>query len=276
MALGKLLKDAIHFQDSKGLLVTPKVSAFLRSNPEGLTLSDDRTALSDDSKAIVQKVMDAAFAGNEDRSGRFGSSSRGSCMRAQIWAYHGMPTQKVIEPEVFNLFNDGKYRHLRWQVMLLQSGAATHAEHRIALDSYRMRSSVDALHMDEEYIIEIKGDRQMSRLMGKDGGVDEKHALQIESMLLMTGMERCAYIMEDKGSQVWREIIVTSDPDRRKAVIEELKELNEHVSAGTVPEPLEACKRKEGPYKTCPFAQGCIARYKAGQRRAPLARDWDA
>jgi hypothetical protein len=277
MALGKTLKHLVRKTD---LLVTPRVMDFLRDNPEGMILNDEGTDLADETKALILDIMQKAWVGNSDRSGRFGASSRGTCQRAQLWTFLGMPSRKIIEPETLNLFNDGKFRHLKWQVMGIQSGAFTHAEYPLSLKKYRMTSSVDALNSEEKFLFELKGDRHMARLMDSPDDPDSvvsKHMLQVHSMFLMTGWEKCSYVMEDKATNDFRERVVTRDENLIRVVRQEMEELNTHVEYRTLPEPLEACKAKEGPYRTCPFARPCIERWQQGNPYWPDdPGNWDS
>ena len=64
MSLGRLLKDTMHLETSD-LLVTPKVTQFLRTNSEGILMNKAGTAVSRESKALVAEIMDKAFAGKE-------------------------------------------------------------------------------------------------------------------------------------------------------------------------------------------------------------------
>lgn len=274
MALGKTIKSLIREQRSD-LLVTPKVNAFLRENQEGMLLNADGTDLADETKVLILEIMQRAFVNNSDRSGRFGASSRGKCMRAQMWTFLGMPSSRILEPETINLFNDGKFRHLRWQIAGVQSGALTHAEYPIKYEKYRLTSSVDGLNADDQFLFELKGDRHMARLLEREGGVVEEHNYQIHTMFLMTGWDVCAYLMEDKASQDWREIVVRKDPKVMAQIKQELEVLNQHVEDKSLPEPLPACRAKEGPYRTCPYAGPCIRRWERGIRHWPVTEeDW--
>lgn len=274
MNLGKVLK---HLKPKGDQLVTARLHEFLLRNPEGLVMRDGKVA--PETKRLIEDIMDRAFGGNSDRSGRFGASSRGTCHRRQMWTFLGMPSRVLLDPDTVNLFNDGKFRHLRWQVMLVQSGAATHAEYRLPKSSkYRLSSSADALNAEEQFLIEFKGDRNLGRLMSADpDAVVSKHLLQIHTMFLMTGWERCVYLMEDKATNDWREVVVYRDPALIHEVRKELEELNEHVERRTLPEPLPACQAKEGPYRSCPFAGPCIERWRTGNHYWPdVAGDWDS
>lgn len=247
------------------LLVTPKVEAFLRQHPDGVVWDEAGFALMQD---IVQRAK-----GNDDRSNRFGASSRGSCLRRQTFAFLGMPSTRLLDPETQNLFNDGKWRHLRWQMMGVQSGALTHAEWPAALPKYRLKVSIDGVNADQQFIFELKGDRQWSRVLD---GVPESHLLQIHTMFLATGWDTAVYLVEDKASQRWREVIVRKDKALMRRVRNELEELNEHVERRSLPPVLPACESHEGPWRTCLFAFQCLERRDKHGDYWPSDRDWSS
>ena len=268
MSLGQTIKS---IKKAQTLLVTPKVEEFLRAHPEGVIWDEDGYAL-------FKELTKAAFGTNSDRSGRFGASARGKCHRYQMWQFLGMPERRVLDPEKLNMFNDGKWRHIRWQMMAMQSGAVTHVEYPLSLPKYRLKSSADGLNSIDTFLFELKGDRHMARLLDTPGGVVYEHDLQVHAMFLMTGWDLASYVMEDKATQQWREVIIRRDPNTIRIVKQELEELNQHVEDRTLPAPLPACQAKEGPYRTCPFAKPCVERWhggRGGDYWPDTPGDWD-
>lgn len=248
------------------LLMTPKIEAFLRRVPDGVIWDEAALELW---RGLVTRAM-----GNEDRSGRFGASSRGTCHRRQVFTYLGMPQGRILDVEIQNLFNDGKWRHLRWQMMGMQSGALTHVEWPAVLSKYRVKVSMDGLNADEGWLFELKGDRNYSRVLNED---DHKHVLQIHTMLIATGYDVASYVIEDKSSQQFREIVIRRDPKIIEEVRVELEELNEYVEGHRLPDILPACASKAGPYRTCPYASQCIERHNdVGNQWPDRAGDWDS
>lgn len=265
MSLGKLMKS---IKKPTELLMTPKIEGFLREH--------GGPVLDAGGIELLQGIADRAQGNNglEARSNRFGASSRGTCHRRQVFAFIGMPGLRIMDPELSNLFNDGNWRHMRWQVMGLQSGALTHAEWPAAMAKYRVKVSMDGLNAEEAWIFELKGDRNYARILAD--GVPEPHLLQIHTMLLVTGWDVASYVMEDKSTQQWREIVVKKDPVIITKVRNELEELNEYVEERRLPDPLPACTNREGPYKTCPFASECIDRWEASNYWPDVPGDWDS
>lgn len=265
MSLGKTIKS-IKAAENSTLLVTPRIEQFMRDNPEGVIWDED-------GHALFKEIAKATFGGNSDRSGRFGASGRGTCHRRQVFSYLGMPEGRIMDIDTAILFSDGKWRHLRWQMLGMQSGALTHAEYPLSMPKYRLRSSVDGLNTVDSFLFELKGDRNMSRLL--DNGVPEAHNLQMHTMLMMTGWEVFSYLMEDKSTQQFREIVVKRDPAVIREVRQELEELNEHVEHRTLPEVLPSCRAKEGSYRTCPYGPQCLARdSEFGNFWPDTAGDW--
>jgi hypothetical protein len=167
-----------------------------------------------------------------------------------------------IDPVLQNLFNDGNWRHLRWQMMGLAAGVLTHVEVPVEVPKYRLKTSIDGVNVDEKFIFELKGQSQYTSTL--DPGIPERHILQIHTMFLATGYDVCVYVREDKRTQDWKETIVRKDPIILRKVKKELTALNEHVEERSLPEPLPECWQKEGPYKTCPYAAECIGWFKNG------------
>ena len=260
-----LTKTIKALKGKSNLLVTPKIEDFMRRNPEGIIWNQQAYDLI---KEITQK-----WEANSSRGGRFGASGRGKCKRRQIFAYLDMPSPYVTDTDQQNLFEDGKWRHLRWQVKGVQAGALTHVEHPYEYKPLRVSGAMDGLNSYDSFGFELKGDRRMVRSMD---GVPDDHNMQIHTMLLATGWDRFVYIIEDKATQNFREIVVKRDKRVINLVRAELEELNEHVEDHRLPPILPACAAKEGPYRSCPFASKCLERHADGDYWPDRAGDWDS
>lgn len=248
------LSNAIkNIKRAEPLLVTPHVERFLQAVPDGVVWDDEAYKFWRD---LTQRAM-----GNEDRSGRFGASSRGRCPRQQVFAFLGVPGEKMLSTDTKNLFNDGKWRHLRWQMMAWQAGAISHAEWSYSLPELRVSGSMDGYHFEKHYGFELKGDRNWSRAMID---IPHDHNCQIHTMMLAADLDTFSYVIEDKASQNFREKVVRRDEDIIREVTHELEYLNERIDNEDLPPILPACASKEGPYRSCPFAVFCIDRHHSG------------
>lgn len=242
-SLGTLLKN---IQKGQKLIITPRIEQWLVQTGE-ITLDPEMASILFD---ILSRRE------NADRSGRFGASSRGTCLRQQIFSYLGMAEMRAVNPQLQNLFNDGNWRHLRWQMMGLLAGVFTHVEVPVKVPHLRLKISLDAANEDENWFFELKGSSNWSSSLD---GVPDNHLLQIHTCMLASGLDRCVYVVEDKRSLEWREIIVDKDPAVMQRVKRELAVLNECVEERRLPEVLGDCWGKTGPaYQKCPYGRYCI------------------
>lgn len=251
-ALGKLVRD-LKRDDEDGLLVTPRIRQWLVEHST-VPMTDEMV------ETMVSIVTDT---GNHDRSGRFGASSRGTCLRQQIFKFLGMESEPSFDPGLHNIFIDGQWRHLRWQMMGLHAGVFTHVETDFVVPRYRLKVSVDALNMREKWLFELKG----------AGTIPEEppwaHVLQIHTYFLATGLRRASYLVEHKQRQTYQEWVIENDPKVLQIVKDELGELNESVETRTLPAVLPECQQKKGAYRSCPFSRTCTA-----CTSWPDRRDW--
>lgn len=223
-------------------LFSPRVTEWLMHNSE-VEMTPE----------MIELVIDIlADESNSIRHTRFGSSSRGGCQRQQLFTYLGMPGKSKLDYRLNSIFLDGHWRHLRWQLVGLAAGALTHVEVPFAVDKYNLTGSVDGLNEDEGWIFELKGAFQLP------SEVPFKHLLQIHTYFLGTGYDRCAYVVECKRTQEFREWVVHKDDEIMKQVRKELDDLNRALDEGQLPQTLAECDIREGAYKTCPYAKECL------------------
>jgi hypothetical protein len=253
--VSKLIKAVKSIKLNRDMIVTPRIVEYLSSTSD-IDLTNDMQ------KLLVDLMTDDS---NSKRTGRFGASSRGTCQRAQLWSYLGMPKTGDVDYVLNNIFMDGKWRHARWQLMGLAAGVFTDVEVGYKLDKYRLGTSIDAINSDEEWLFELKGAHMIPKQ------VPEKHLLQIHSYFLVTGYERCSYVVECKRTQEFKEWVILRDESMMTQVREELESLNEYVESITLPPILSECEAKDGVYKRCPYrgTDCCVS-----QTEYPLQPKW--
>ncbi len=236
----KIIKDL----KANDTILTGRLTQYLMASNGNLVLSDD-----------VADIMHGLMTdgGNHDRSGRFGSSTRGDCYRAQVFAYLGMPgTKHRQDPVQNNLFLDGTWRHLRWQATLLMAGLITEAEFKYTMAKYRLGGALDAVNEDEDWIFELKG------WYAIPSEPPLKHLLQVHTYMLGSGIKTCVYIGEHKQSQDWKEWVIKWDPTIGRQVKDELNALNEAVEERELPKAYDQAKHgKKEPCNDCPYQERC-------------------
>jgi CRISPR/Cas system-associated exonuclease Cas4 (RecB family) len=163
-----------------------------------------------------------------------------------------------------NVFLDGTWRHLRWQMMLMEAGVVTDVEVPYKMPDKRLSVSLDAENHDEGWMFELKGTRNMPH------EVPHKHLLQMHTCMYVSGFEVAVYIAENKATQDFREWVVKKDPKIMSEVTKEIYKLNEAIDERKLPGPVSDPRRKEGPCKACPYQPWCWE-----QRSWPYDQRWD-
>lgn len=198
------------------------------------------------------------------RGESFSASSAGQCPRKQVLAFLG-PDGEVIDTQLQNIFNDGKWRHLRWQAMLLSARLLMHAEFPLTWYSMRSVGTMDGLGVvpddhprtqwrGEEFGFELKGVSSFQFPKLKKSGPLEKHRQQVDRYFLMSGMKLFVIMYEDKTTQEFKEWVIERDETRVEAQRQELSDLNQSVETRKLPPMLPACALGQGPeWADCQF-----------------------
>jgi hypothetical protein len=207
------------------------------------------------------------------RGGSFSASSAGSCQRAQIYAYLNL-LKRQPDFQLANTFSDGRYRHLRWQGMLLAAGIITDVydvEYPLPWPKMKALGTVDGygvvpddhprnVWQGQEFGFELKGVSTFQFGRYKDDGPKSDHLDQVARYFLMSGWPLFSIMYEDKTTQSTFEwVIEAEDPDmqqRIEAQREELRALNDAVQTKTIPPRLPECARLRGnTFSECPFGR---------------------
>lgn len=219
---------------------------------------------------VVEKIADQLKEKPRVRHSSFSSSSAGQCERAQVLQFLGAKTGNIIGYQLQNIFNDGKWRHLRWQAILLAAGLITEMEEISTWPRMRARGTLDGTGIvpddhprvewrGEEFGFELKGVSTFLFPKYKDAGPrEEDHLQQIGRYFLKQGYRLFVVIYEDKSTQEWKEWVVDAESDQMQKIInrqrEELECLNDSVDRKQLPLMLPACASKTGKtFQECPM-----------------------
>lgn len=193
------------------------------------------------------------------RAGRFHASSSGSCPRKQMFEYLGVEPDTKHPASLRAIFHDGHFRHLRWQLMLLNAGIIDTVEKRYDLPELLVSGSVDGLNLEEGWIFELKGANPKVFEKVKNSGMClPEHNRQIHVYFLLTGLDRAIIVYENKATQAYEEIEVKKDEDLMEEIRGEYSDLTEDVLRSRLPLMLKLCEQQQGvEYDRCPYAETC-------------------
>jgi hypothetical protein len=228
--------------------ITPKLNAWLVNNSNGVTIKKSDVA------DRVMKILRPS--GVKSRAGAFHPSQLYQCPRAQVFGYYGAEGIKEYNPTLQNVFNDGHYRHLRWQIMLLEAGIITDIEVPVRIDKYRLEGSMDGMNSEEGWMFELKGTSQFGGVQTR--GAMPAHIKQVHAYLLASGLDKAIIVYECKSTQQWVEIEINRDEKIIQEIEEILKELNDAIDKEKFPKILAECKDKTGAkFNSCQYSNIC-------------------
>lgn len=239
-------------QDSD-IIITPRVHDYL------LKHGDDAYP-----RWVVERIADLLSTQPRIRSGTFSASSAGQCPRAQVLGFLG-PQAQPTDPQLQNIFNDGKWRHLRWQALLLAAGLLIDVEFGLTWPKYYGVGTMDGLGVvpddhekvdwrGEEFGFELKGVSTFLFAELAKKGPKEEHLEQVHRYFAMSGLRLFVILYEDKTTQAIKEWVIEADPVRLARQKKELATLRRSVDARQLPPMLPECaKRKGDAWNDCQF-----------------------
>lgn len=198
------------------------------------------------------------------RSGSFSGASAGRCLRQQELAYAGVGGD-VIDPQLRNIFNDGKWRHLRWQAMLLETGVITDPEYLVWWKEKRSRGSLDGrgeVPMDHpkpqwrglEFGFELKGVSTFQFSALEKSGPKPEHYRQVHHYFVLGGFDLFSIVYEDKTTQNWKEWVIEPDAKLMIEAEHDIRELSKAVDTKKLHRMLPECRKRTGTqFNECPF-----------------------
>jgi len=234
--------------------ITPTIRAWLAGHPEGVGIETEEEA-----ELMVRLLM---IPEEGSRAGAFHPSGLTRCQREQLFGFYGDSKDEGYShgAQLQNIFNDGTWRHARWQLMLTKLGILHSTEVPVNIPSRRLTGSMDGQGTDkhgEEFFFELKGTSISLAKLEKEGALPA-HIFQVQAYLAASGLKEAIIIYESKMNQDWIEIIVERDEEVIAEILAILDDLNEHVDNMTLPDMLPDCKAKTGDeYANCAYRRTC-------------------
>lgn len=253
------------------LILTPDIERYLATHAH-MILTQETV------ETVVIPALTRDDNGPASRMGRFGGSSRGKCLRRQVFSYLGVETEPdmaMVDTKGNNILIDGTWRHIRWQAMLWQEGLIDRVEVKGRVPELRLGVSLDGARGDE-FGLEIKGHHRFNYERVVSDGTPDGHLLQIVTYsIVFPQFERWIYFSENKNDQDYKEIVLRTDelPAKIVALVRnELELLNNAVEDEKLPAIRTECKdAKSKERKRCPYGSVCLGTHSEHQQWAAAA-----
>lgn len=264
------------------LIVTQRYEGFLATN-RNIQFS----------KPIGEFAKEQMTQPPKDRSAQFSPSGVAGCSRAQVFRFTNLPYVDKVNTDLANIFLTGHFLHMKWQSALLQAGIITRAEVPVRLHTQKITGSMDGMgiipdtkikafpeifdqirwndwvftdqgmyrqdHSTKFFGLEVKSIN--SRGFGfvlRENAPKPEHIYQIHAYMYLSGLSVFSVVYENKDTGEWKEFLVPRDPKIIFDVSKKLLSMNQMVDINKLPDVLEPCTRKMGPYHNCPYRDSCL------------------
>lgn len=241
MKLSQLLQA--HSDD---LVISPRHEAWLAQNPNA-SYTDKAKAFMAEEIGKPQRV----------RTGSFSASSAGYCSRRRQFEFLGMP-RRPYRNSLLQVFHNGTYVHLRWQMAGLSEGWMTQAEVPVENTDLLLKGTMDGLLYDFRGL-EIKSINSNGFRNIMQYGPKREHQYQVAAYVLSGAPADWVFLYEDKDTNEYKEFVFTPDKDAMERVRVEQEKLAEMTVSHKLAEIKDDCWAKQGTeYIQCPFRDVCL------------------
>lgn len=220
--------------------------------------------------------------------GRIGASSVGGCQRLAIYKFLGVPGKYRLDPQLELKFEDGNWRHHKWQAMFedmqLVLGEdrfkVLGVEERIEIPELKIVGHLDnRLHMEDfgEVIVDIKGinDRGFLWLI-QNAKPKEQHVSQILTYGKAKGLDKGIIIYDNKNDQSTKMWIVDNNEMAWVNVQAWVKDVLEYLEGKKLPKKHPDCKQGVYLWSKCPWSHICFGDHDEEKaERYVYGRKWE-
>lgn len=189
------------------------------------------------------------------RTRTFSASSTGTCKRKRVFEYLGFPRSQP-GPKTMNIFYNGDYTHLRYQVAGLVGGWLSDVEVGLIQAELKLSGTADAINVEGD-IVEFKSINSRGFEDVSTFGPKPLHVKQVNAYMYLLGSHQAWLVYENKDTQEIKEFRVPRDEAIIREMIETLQELNKYIQSSELPEMKTECKNEKGEYKWCSYAEVC-------------------
>jgi len=203
---------------------------------------------------ILTKNEESNATGERDRTGSWSASGANRCLRERQFTYLGMP-QRVPDSKSQNIFSNGDFVHLRYQMVGLIQGWLVDVETPVFAEG-KVRGTVDGIS-DQDEIVEIKSINANGFSNVSTFGPKDDHKYQTTAYMMASGRSRTRFIYENKNTNENLEFVFELEQQYVERVQEEFEKLNENQDSKVLEPMLHECINKRSPFKWCDYRDIC-------------------
>jgi hypothetical protein len=200
----------------------------------------------------------------------FHASSAGTCKRAQLLSTNGFTYEQSIDVRLNHIFDDGKWRHLKFQAMFYDMGILISAEEKISLKAWHLVGSIDVrvkLPNNPNVIVELKGTNDYQfQILKRSGKPLEHHLYQVLCYMLATDTPLGIILYENKNTQELLEFVINPDAYQAEcaAIVHRYRILNKYRKKNQLSGFECTLLDIDSKFKYCNQKHNCLAQVKEG------------
>lgn len=217
--------------------------------------------------------------------GRLSPSAVGGCKRKMVFQFLGVKGRRKLDPDTEMLFEDGNWRHHKWQAIFLDMEEVLGAdrfrvldiEKKVVDEAIYLMGYVDAIVMINgvTYIIDFKGinERGWAWITNGDAAKQE-NKLQVIAYEALADETHGILLYDNKNNSATRGFAVEfTEADWRDAK-EWVDEVLGRLEDRRLPSKHPNCRAGSFQYEKCPFAKLCYGEKTVTQVRKRVYRNF--
>jgi len=261
MAIRGLI-NALRKESAKPSILKSKVFDYLVENADTLDQH------SDEDLRFLTALMSR---GTERNAEVFSPSGATNCKREQIITKSGFGKAKITDPHLLNIFEDGKWRHLRWQYIFYRMGILHAVEVFTTLGNGHYGGTPDSIVelvndpyaylkylLETLYGVEIKGANASVWIeVNRSGKPLNHHMVQAQVYMAINNIGKWIFWYENKNTNEICEIVVDYDPKIAAHYLKRRNYMNKFLRLKGFPKEECNVMSKERKYTQCPQRRAC-------------------
>lgn len=201
--------------------------------------------------------------------GRFSPSNLGGCEREAAYRFVGARSKKMFDPDLQLIFDDGEWRHLKWQatfrdmekVLGPKRFKVIAIEQRVQYKDLFIEGSLDAILriIGELIVVDIKGiSEQGFQFVMRNNKPIAKHVLQLISYMRARKIRRGLIWYENKNNQYTLAFIIEFNNEDWAEVQAWTESVISFLEKKKLPPAHPDCRRGTIGFQKCPYADLCF------------------
>lgn len=221
--------------------------------------------------------------------GRFSPSSIGGCRRQSIFKYLGVRGRKRTDLDLELLFEDGVWRHHKWQAIFRDMEAVLGRD-RFRVVSFEGRHELPELYIagNSDIVVQVLVDGRWHTILVDFKGINkygwewlfshdepkEEHVKQVLTYGKMAGRKKLAVMYDNKDNSQIRIYPVAFEQALWQEVQEWVEECILDMESERLPPMHPDCESGNFLWAKCPYARVCYGDKTSAQIRRKIYREF--